>query len=118
MSTLADLLILNLGARFTKLLVESWLGKGAGTTIVGDVVDVLKGRIQSTADQKKAKRELEELGDRMARELLPLFEAAEKRGHVEVEAVIFALESTLAGLMTSRFLIQKDLDSGVILTEL
>jgi hypothetical protein len=69
--SLLDLLILNLGARFTKLLIESWLGKGAGTTIAGDVVDLLK--FQSTAERKKAEREFEELGDRMARELLPLF---------------------------------------------
>jgi hypothetical protein len=118
MSTLADLLVLNLGARFTKLLVESWFGKGAGTTIVGDVVDVFKGRIQSTADQKKAKRELEELGDRMARELLPLFEDAERLGHVNVEAVALALDSALAGLKSSRPLVQKDLEPGAILGEL
>jgi NACHT domain/Leucine Rich repeats (2 copies) len=118
MSTLADLLVINLGARFTKLLVESWLGKGATTTVIGDVVDVFKGRIQSAADQKKAKREFEELGDRMARELLPLFERAEQRGQVNVEAVILALESTLGGLTNSRFLVERNLDSGAILAEL
>ncbi|HWM92506.1 MAG TPA: leucine-rich repeat domain-containing protein [Thermoanaerobaculia bacterium] len=114
----ADLLILKLGARLTKLLIESWLGKGAGTTIAGDVVDLLKGRFQSTADRKKAEREFEELGDRMARELLPLFQDAEKRGHLNPEAVVLALESNLAGLSSSAFLIQKDLEPGVILAEL
>ncbi len=118
MSTLADLLILNLGARFTKLLVESWLGKEAGTTVLGDVFDILKGRIQSGADQKKAKREFEELGDRMARELLPLFERAVQQGHVNAEAVVLELEATLAGLTSSRFLVQRDLDSGAILADL
>ncbi|MEA2562662.1 MAG: hypothetical protein QOH06_4166 [Acidobacteriota bacterium] len=116
--TLLDLLILNLGARFTKLLIESWLGKGAGTTIAGDVVDLLKGRFQSTAERKKAEREFEELGDRMARELLPLFESAEKQGHVNAEAVVLALESTLSGLTRSAYLIQKDLDPGAILAEM
>jgi len=116
--TLLDLLILNLGARFTKLLIESWLGKGAGTTIAGEAADLLKGRFQSTADQKKAKREFEELGDRMARELLPLFEGAERQGHVNAEAVVLALESTLAGLPSAAFLIQKDLEARAILTEL
>lgn len=116
--SLVDLLILNLGATFTKLLIESWLGKGAATTIAGSVIDLFKGRIQGAADQKKAKRELEELGDRMARELLPLFESAEKQGHVNAEAVVLALESTLAGLTSSPYLIQKDLDPGAILAEL
>lgn len=118
MSTLADLLILNLGTRFAKLLIESWVGKGARSTIAGDVLDVFKGRIQSVADRKKAEREFDELGDRMARELLPLFEDAVKRGYVEAEAVVLALESTLAGLTNSSYLIQKDLDPGAILTEL
>ncbi len=116
--TLLDLLILNLGARFSKLLIESWLGKGTGTTIAGDVVDLLKGRFQSTAERKKAEREFEELGDRMARELLPLFESTERQGHVNAEAVVLALESTLSGLTRSAYLIQKDLDPGAILTEM
>lgn len=116
--SLLDLLILNLGARFTKLLIESWLGKGAGTTIAGDVVDLLKSRFQSAAERKKAEREFEEIGDRMARELLPLFEAAERQGHVNAEAVVLALESTLSGLTSSTFLIQRDLDAGAILAEL
>ncbi len=114
----ADLLILKLGARLTKLLIESWLGKGAGTTIAVVVVDLLTGRFQSTADRRKAEREFEELGDRMARELLPLFESAEKQGHVNAEAVVLALESNLAGLTRSVYLIQKDLDPGTILTDL
>jgi hypothetical protein len=142
--TLLDLLILKLGARFTKLLIESWLGKDARTTIAGDVVDLLTGQFQSAADRKKAKREFEEVGDRMARELLPLFEDAEKRGHVNAEvvlamestladlttsdakkrghvnaeAVVLALESTLTDLTTSALLIKKDLDPGAILDEL
>ncbi|HET9228256.1 MAG TPA: NACHT domain-containing protein, partial [Thermoanaerobaculia bacterium] len=115
--SLVDLLILKLGARFTKLLIESWLGKGARSTVAGDAVDVLSGRIQSVADRKKAERELDELGDRMARELLPLFENAEKQGHVNADAVVLALESTLSGLMGTPYLIQKDLDPGSILTE-
>jgi len=114
----ADLLILKLGARLTKLLIESWLGKGAGTTIAGDVADLLTGRIQSTADRRKAEREFDELGDRMARELLPLFENAERQGHVNAEAVVLALESTLSGLTRSAYLVQKDLDSRAILTEM
>ncbi len=118
MSALADLLVINLGSRFTKLLVESWLGKGGTTAIIGDVVDIFKGRIQGAADQKKAKREREELCDRMARELLPLFERAEQQGQVNVEAVVLALESTLGGLTNSRFLVERNLDSGAILAEL
>ncbi|HEX5718068.1 MAG TPA: NACHT domain-containing protein, partial [Thermoanaerobaculia bacterium] len=114
----ADLLILKLGARLTKLLIESWLGKGAGMTIAGDVADLLTSRIQSTADRRKAEREFEELGDRMARELLTLFESAKRQGHVNKEAVVLALESTLDGLTSSPFLIQEDLDPRAILTEI
>ncbi|HWM91875.1 MAG TPA: hypothetical protein VN493_14005, partial [Thermoanaerobaculia bacterium] len=116
--TLPDLLILNLGARFTKLLIEAWLGKGAGNTTAGDIVDLFKARIQSTADQKKAQREFEELGDRMARGLLLLFENAVKQGHLDTEAVVLALETTLAKMINSPFLIQRDLDAGIILAEL
>lgn len=115
--TLPDLLVLKLGGRFTKLLIESWLGKGARSTVAGDVVDLLTGRIQSVADRKKAERELDELGDRMARELLPLFESAERQGHINAEAVVLALEATLARLTGSTYLIQKDLDPGAILAE-
>lgn len=118
MSTLADLLVLKLAGRFTKILAEAYFGKGTVSATAGDLVDTLLGRIPGEAEKRKARREFEELGDRMARELLPLFQSAERQGHLNPEAVVYALELTLDDRTTARFLVERDLEPGRILEEL
>ena len=118
MTILFDLLVLKLGTRLTKILLETWLGKGAPATLGGDVADLLQGRIQSAADRWKAQRQFEEIGARMAIELTPLFESVQSRGQLNPEPVIRELEATLAGRVTADFLVLKDLDPRALCAEL
>jgi Leucine-rich repeat (LRR) protein len=118
MSTLLDLLGIKLGARFAKLLLEIWLGKGNLNTAGGDTIDVLQRWVEGKLDRRRAHRDLEEVGERLASEFLPLFQDAQRRGQLNLEAIILALDTALEGATTASFFVAKDMEPSFLLTEL
>ncbi|WP_232293387.1 hypothetical protein [Stigmatella aurantiaca] len=62
------------------------------------------------AEQRQAVRVFEDIADKIILQLAPLFEEAQKRGHLNLEAVAHELASALSGRISADFLVARKLD--------
>jgi len=115
--TIAEILVVKLGTRLSKFLLKTYL-KEPGETIGDDLLDVAKGKIEDVFDRREAKHQFERIGEKIAAQLLPFFEAETLPAEVNPEAVIDQLARTLEGNVSAEFFLARDLDPTKLITEL
>lgn len=76
-----ETLSLTLGAAIAKHIIKSWLGDKVGD-IGGELLDLLKGKAESTLAQREAARRIEKIGQEVAIKLRPLFEVESSKANV------------------------------------
>jgi hypothetical protein len=115
--TIAEILLLKLGTRLSKFLLKTYL-KEPGETIGDDLVDIAKGKIEGLLDRREAKRQFEGIGEKIAAQLLPFFDAETLPQEVNPEAVVDQLARTLDGNISAEFFLTRDLDPSKLIAEL
>ncbi len=113
----SETLLVKLGTRLAKFLFKTYLGR-PGEVFGDDLTDIGKGQIESLFARRDASRVFEGLGERIAAQLLPLFEDADNHGGIVVAAVTAEVEATLDGKISPEVLVGKDLDPTKLLAEL
>ena len=74
---LAEILILGVGSAIGKPIIKLWLKDSAiGSAVGAELVDILKKKTSDAIAQKRAQRQFEEIGERAAESLRPLFDDA------------------------------------------
>lgn len=71
---LAEIIVLEIGSSIAKSLLKVWLRSDIATSISSDLLDILKSRFKDTLDQRRALRQFETIGEKVAESLLPIFE--------------------------------------------
>src|SRR5436305_13912282 len=72
---LAEFLAIELGQSITKSILKLWLKDSSlAQDISSNLVDVLKTRITSNLDQRRAQRQLEIIGEKIGENLFSIFE--------------------------------------------
>jgi hypothetical protein len=109
--TLVETLALTVGPAIAKAILKSWLkDSDIALNTTSSLVDLLKSKTEDKIAQKRGDRQFEEIGERVAGSLLPLFEEAhlEESGRV---AVARAVAETLdKAPIDPELLAQRDLD--------
>ena len=104
------LLTAHLGTAMGKFALKNYLKDTAAGAVSESLLDLAKKKIEDYATQRKAARQFEEIGDRVCKELLPLFEEAVRRDQINPEAIISELGETLQGRIEPEFFLTHDLD--------
>ncbi|MDC0711754.1 leucine-rich repeat domain-containing protein [Stigmatella sp. ncwal1] len=122
MSLMTSLILPIVGPPVAKLLLKKYLsGLGdaqvlglnaaqAGEGVGEQLVDIAAEKLSDMVDRRQAVRVFEEIADKIILQLAPLFEEAQKRGHLNLEAVAHELASALSGRISADFLIARELD--------
>jgi hypothetical protein len=95
-----------LGAPIAEFLLKRYIGEGAGASGRG-LIDIAASRISDAESQRLAARQFEDIGDKVVRRLLPIFENVEDSAS---EAVAHEVGLTLAGYVSAEFFLDRDLD--------
>lgn len=120
---ISDLLILTLGSAIAKSLVKVWLkDPNVASDFTSDLIDLIGAKTNDVLLQKRANRQFESIGEKIAKELLPLFEnERELLDKGSQEAVALAVASTLGNSkVDSDLLVSQNLDAknlSIILVE-
>lgn len=112
---LVETLTLRVGPVIAKAILKVFLkDKGIALGSSEAVIDLLKSKTSDVLAQQHAKRQFEEIGERVAQSLEPVFEADGfniKEKESSFKAITLALAETIeAAQITSELLAQKDLD--------
>ena len=90
-----EIIVFKIGAAVSKAILKLWLKDSAIAKAVGlGLADVLEKKVSDIRAQRRAKRQFEAIGDRIAESLLPLFEHANLEEN-DKEAVGLAVAGTL-----------------------
>lgn len=116
-----ETLTVELGSSIAKSILKVWLKDySVASDIASDLLGLIKGKTQDVIAQQRAKRQFEAIGEKVAENLLPLFEA-EKAGLDESTQVAIALRIS-AILNTSKIdatlLAEEDLEPSKLLSYL
>jgi hypothetical protein len=95
-----------LGAPIADFLLKRYVGEGAAASGKG-LIDIAATRINDEESQRLAARQFEDIGDKVVRQLLPIFENVETSA---AEAVAHEVGLTLAGRLSAEFFLERDLD--------
>lgn len=72
---LAEILLIEVGPAIAKSILKAWLKDSViGQDVSFSLIDLLKSWTTDASAQRKGKRQFEEVGDKVAENLLPLFE--------------------------------------------
>jgi NACHT conflict system protein/NACHT domain-containing protein/Leucine Rich Repeat (LRR) protein len=115
--SVGEILLVKLGSRLAKFLLKTYL-KEPGEAVGAELVDIAKGKIEGYLDRQEAKRQFERIGERIAAQLLPFFEAETLPHEISAEAVIDQLARTLEGNISAEFFLARDLDPAKLIAEL
>ncbi len=111
--TLLEILSLQLGPAIAKAILKFWLkDKELAIDTASGIVDLIKSRTSDLIAQQKARRQFEEIGERVAESLLPIFEMEganlDEGGR---SAVAYALSSTLdKAQIDAQLIVERNLD--------
>jgi hypothetical protein len=97
---------LKIGAPLGKFLLKRYLGEGAAAS-GGALIEIASQRITNEESQRVAARAFEDIGDKVVRRLVPLFEDIDDS---TAEAIVNEVGLALAGNVSSEFFVQRDLD--------
>jgi len=98
---------------FASAGVIQLLGKDlseGGQSVGEGLVDIAAAGFRDRAAQREALRLFEGIADKIILQLTPLFEEAQKHGHVNFESVARELATALEGKLSAELLLAKDLD--------
>jgi hypothetical protein len=98
--------VAKLGAPIVEFLLKHYITEGAAASGKG-LIDIAAGKITDEESQRVAARQFEDIGDKVVRRLLPLFENLED---VSAEAVAYEVGLTLAAHLSAEFFLERDLD--------
>lgn len=118
---ISELVILTLGSAIAKSLVKVWLkDPNAASDFTSDLMDLLRAKTNDVLLQKRANKQFESIGVKIAEELLPLFESERKSlSEGGQEAIALAVASTLGNLkIDSELLVSQNLDARNLSTVL
>lgn len=110
---LIELLTLQIGPAIAKAILKLWL---KDSVIAADVsssfIDIIKLKTDDVIAQQRAKRQFEEIGEKVAEQLWPLLEAdGQKLEESSQEAIVFAVVKTLAQTkFDPQIFLEKDLE--------
>ncbi len=114
MASLKNHVIVTLGTTFASCVANSWLGLGTAANGLHTLADLGL----ETWQKKKAQRDLEDLGERVAEELLPLFEREVQANQLNAVAVVDQLAEVLKEASSAKDLLAKNLDTRLIVESL
>lgn len=98
--------VAKLGPPIAEFLLKHYISEGAAASGKG-LLDIAAGRITDEESQRVAVRQFEDIGDKVVRQLLPLFENVE---NISAEAVAYEVGLTLAAHLSAEFFLERDLD--------
>jgi hypothetical protein len=98
--------VAKLGPPIAEFLLKHYISEVAAASGKG-LLDIAAGRITDEENQRVAVRQFEDIGDKVVRRLLPLFENVE---NVSAEAVAYEVGLTLAANLSAEFFLERDLD--------
>jgi hypothetical protein len=98
--------VAKLGAPIAEFLLKHYISEGAAASGKG-LIDIAAGKITDEESQRVAVRQFEDIGDKVVRRLLPLFENLED---ISAEAVAYEVGLTLAAHLSAEFFLERDLD--------
>jgi Leucine-rich repeat (LRR) protein len=100
-----------------KFLLKNYLGD-AEAAVGGGLLDLAKKKLNNYQERKDAEREFTRLGEKVAGQLLPIFEQAkEEKEFFNPEAVAKELALTLEGKIAADFFLSRDLDPAKLSQE-
>jgi hypothetical protein len=88
----------------------------AGEGVGEQLTDIAAEKLASKVDQRQAARIFEDIADKIVLQLAPLFEEAQKQGHLNIEAIIFELGRALSGKISADLLLTRELDPAKLAT--
>src|SRR5258708_20440040 len=110
---LAEIIVIEVGSAIAKSILKLWL---KDSTIAQDVtsslVDLIKSRTSDVIAQQRGRRQFEEIGEKVAESLIPIFEVEGARFDEGTRtAVAYSLAEPFNPLkITSEFLLNNNLD--------
>src|SRR5690349_3951639 len=116
-----ELLALQLGPAIAKAILKVWFKDSSiATDISSSFVDIIKLKTNDVIAQQKAKRQFEEIGEKVAGELWPMLEAdGLNLDEGSKTSVILAVADTLACTrLDSQILLEKDLEPSLLANHL
>jgi hypothetical protein len=111
---LVEILIGTLGAPLAKLLLKNYLEDPAETVGLS-LIDLAKKKIEDHLEQRNVQRKFEDLGDKIAAQLAPLFREIDDGA---VKSLGHELAKALDGHLSADFFLTHDLDPSRLALEL
>jgi NACHT domain len=111
---LVEILIGTLGAPLAKLLLKNYLEDPAETVGLS-LIDLAKKKIEDHLEQRTVQRKFEDLGDKIAAQLAPLFREIDDGA---VKSLGYELAKALDGHLSAEFFLTHDLDPARLALEL
>ena len=111
-----ETITLTLGASIAKYILKSWLGDNLPSSILGDLVDVLKDEGEKAGEQRDSRKQIDRIGEKIAAQLLPMF----KSEGIYLEenqktAIALELARTISkAKITSKLLVDCNLDPKIL----
>jgi len=108
-----ETLVLETGPAIAKAILKMWLkDAGIAADTASAFVDILRSKTKDIVAQQRAKRQFEEIGEKVAESLLPLFQIEGKSlDDAGRSAVALAVAQTLNDApITPEFLLKRDLE--------
>lgn len=113
-----ETLTVELGSSIAKSILKIWLKDySIASDVASDLLGLIKGKTQDVIAQQRAKRQFEAIGEKVAENLLPLFEAEKSKFEDSAQTAIALRVSTI--LNTSKIdaalLAEEDLEPSRLL---
>lgn len=116
-----ETLTVELGSSIAKAILKVWLKDNSiASDITSDLLGLLKGKTQDVLAQQRAKRQFEAIGEKVAENLLPLFEAENSKVEEGAQiAIAMGISKILNNSkIDTALLAQEDIDPARLLSYL
>jgi hypothetical protein len=108
-----EVLTVELGSSIAKAILKIWLrDHSIASDITSDLLGLIKGKTRDILAQHRAKRQFEAIGEKVAENLLPIFEAEKAllSGNSQTAIVLKISEILDNSILDARLLAEKDLE--------
>jgi Leucine-rich repeat (LRR) protein len=99
-----------IGVPITKFLLKHYLGEAAAAASSG-LLDIAAGKIADEESQRAAARLFEDIGDKIVKRLIPIFEDVDEG---TAESIAYEIGLTLEGRISAEFFVERDLDPVIL----
>jgi len=107
----SETILLKIGDSVSKLLLKNFFGDTT-VDIGNSLIDISRPYISEQLNQRKAKRQFEDLGDKVAQKIIPLFE--HEATNISVEAVIYEVALALENNVSAKAVVECGLDPKLL----